>query len=43
MFFILLNCIKLRELILTVDNFIIINFNSVFFEQNKEIEFYKIY
>ena len=43
MFFILLNYIKLRELILITDNFIIINFNSVLFEQNKEIRFYKIY
>ena len=43
MSFILLNCIKLKELILTVDNFIIINFNSVFFKQNKKIRFYKIY
>ena len=43
MSFILLNYIKLRELILITNNFININFNSVFFEQNKEIKFYKIY
>ena len=43
MFFTLLNCIKLRKLTLITNNFIIINFNSVFPEQNKEIKFYKIY
>ena len=43
MSFTLLNCIKLRELTLIIDNFIIINFNSIFLEQNKEIRFYKVY
>ena len=43
MFFILLNYIKLRELTLTVNNFIIINFNSILFKQNKKIKFYKTY
>ena len=43
MSFILLNYIKLKELTLIINNFIIINFNSVLLEQNKEIKFYKIY
>ena len=43
MFFTLLNYIKLRELTLIVNNFIIINFNSVLFKQNKKIRFYKTY
>ena len=43
MSFTLLNCIGLRELALAVNDFIIINFNSVFSEQNKEIRFYEIY
>ena len=43
MSFTLLNCIKLRELILIINDFIIINFNSIFSKQNKKIGFYKIY
>ena len=43
MFFTLLNYIKLRELTLAVNNFIIINFNLILFKQNKKIRFYKIY